>query len=174
MDQLAVDPDCVVGGPNWYLDRAGFWLGACAPAACWAGGTIGLVERAFELARGSSDNPHRDANLGALDALRWMLGAVMCRAGEEIDAQPHDVDAAFVRAHRLRHLVERAATAAIDHVGRALGPRPLIEDAFVVGRLAELQVYIRQQHAEQDLAALAKRLGRAAHEPKRSRHVWMW
>ncbi len=29
---------CVVGGPNWYLTRPGFWHGAIGPAACWAGG----------------------------------------------------------------------------------------------------------------------------------------
>ena len=156
-DRLEVQPEQIVGAPNWYLNRVGFWVGACAPAACWAGGTVGLVERAFALARYGSANPHRSANLGALDALRWMLLTVIDRAGEEIDAHPN-VDAAFVLAHRMRHLVERAATAAIDHIGRALGPRPMIEDPFVVARVAELQVYIRQQHAVQDLAALARKL----------------
>ena len=36
----------VIGGPNWYLSRPGFWHGAIGPAACWAGGAVSLIEAA--------------------------------------------------------------------------------------------------------------------------------
>ena len=35
-----------VGSPGWYLDRPGFWHGACGPASCWAGGAQGLIDYA--------------------------------------------------------------------------------------------------------------------------------
>jgi hypothetical protein len=35
-----------VGEPGWYLDRVGFWHGVW-PAACWAGGAIGLADQAI-------------------------------------------------------------------------------------------------------------------------------
>ena len=56
----------------------------------------------------------------------------------------------------------RAAAEAIDRFGRALGPRPLIRDADVIRRITEVQLYVRQCHAERDLAALgAAELDRA-------------
>ncbi len=42
-DDHSTGADDVLGEPGCYLDRAGFWPGACAPAACWAGAAIGIV-----------------------------------------------------------------------------------------------------------------------------------
>lgn len=39
--RLAVDAQ--VGRPGWYLERPGFWHGACGPAACWVGGVAGSL-----------------------------------------------------------------------------------------------------------------------------------
>lgn len=147
-------PGGPVGPPGWYLDRVGFWHGACAPAACWAGGAIGLIDRTVERALPKAADPHRDAQIGRLTALRWQLAAVVGQAGQEIDAAPHDHLAALRRAHSLRHVVERAATEVVDVVGRALGPRALAHDPEIFERIAEIQLYVRQQHAERDLAAL--------------------
>jgi alkylation response protein AidB-like acyl-CoA dehydrogenase len=148
----------IVGPPGWYLDRVGFWHGACGPAACWAGGAIGLVDHAIELAAEKTVDPHRDSQVGALAALRWQLQAMVDTAGREIDLQPDDVTAAMQRALMLRHNVERAATQIIDLHGRALGPRPLIQDDQVVRRVGELQLYIRQHHDEHDLESIGRSL----------------
>ena len=37
--------------PGWYLDRPGFWHGACGPASCWAGGAQGLIDYALKHTR---------------------------------------------------------------------------------------------------------------------------
>jgi alkylation response protein AidB-like acyl-CoA dehydrogenase len=151
-----------VGSVGWYLDRVGFWHGACGPAACWAGGVLGLVDQAVATAAGKRAEPHLDAHIGALVALGWELGAVLDRAGDEIDDAPDDPGAARRRARIVRHLVDRAATEAIERFGRALGPRPLIRDGDVARRIAEVQLYVRQCHAERDLDALgAAELDRA-------------
>jgi alkylation response protein AidB-like acyl-CoA dehydrogenase len=155
---LAVADEDVVGPPGWYLDRVGFWHGACGPAACWAGGAIGLVDRAIESVGQKSADPHRDAHVGALAALRWQLQAALDVAGREIDADPHDVSLAMQRAIMLRHTVERAATSVIDLSGRAMGPRPMIQDPEIVRRIGELQLYIRQHHDEHDLESIGRSL----------------
>ncbi|MEY2581655.1 MAG: hypothetical protein QOE09_1504 [Ilumatobacteraceae bacterium] len=151
----------IVGPPGWYLDRVGFWHGACGPAACWAGGAIGLIDHAIDRAAHKADDPHRDAQLGALEALCWQLQVMVDAAGRQIDMQPDDVSAAMRRALALRHNVERAATAIIDLFGRALGPRALIQDSAAIRRISEVQLYIRQHHDEHDLESVGRELRRA-------------
>lgn len=154
--EVEVRREDVVGPPGWYLDRVGFWHGACGPAACWAGGAIGLVDHAIELGSLKKPDAHRDAQLGALAAMRWQLQAMLDVAGREIDLHPGDVSASMRRALMLRHNVERAATQIIDLHGRAMGPRPLIQDSEVVRRVGELQLYIRQHHDEHDLESIGR------------------
>jgi hypothetical protein len=150
----------IVGPPGWYLDRVGFWHGACGPASCWAGGAIGLVDHAIDAAAHKPADPHRDAQVGALAALRWQLEALVETAGNEIDLHPDDTSAAMQRALMLRHNVERAAAAIVDLYGRALGPRPLIQDAQIIRRVSEVQLYIRQHHDEHDLESIGRELRR--------------
>jgi len=142
----------LLGGPNWYLQRPGFWHGALGPAACWAGGAAGLVDAARELNR---HDPHARAQLGALEAAEWGLRALLRQAGDEIDADPHDTQCqGRRRALMARHLIERLCTDTLDRFGRATGPQLLAFDARVAQRYAELTLYIRQCHAERDLASI--------------------
>lgn len=149
---VAVRASDILGESNWYLHRPGFWHGALGPAACWAGGAAGLVDAARMLNRG---DPHSRAQLGALEAAEWGLRAFLRQAGEEIDADPHDTHGqARRRALMARHLVERLCTDTLDRFGRATGPQLLAFDTQVAQRYAELTLYIRQCHAERDLASI--------------------
>jgi alkylation response protein AidB-like acyl-CoA dehydrogenase len=161
-DDVQIDESDLVGPPGWYLDRVGFWHGACGPAACWAGGAIGLVDHAVLASARKPPDPHRDAHIGALAVLSWQLEAMLHVAGDEIDRHPADVPMAMRRALMLRHSVERAATAIIDLHGRALGPRPLIQAPEIIRRISEVQLYIRQHHDEHDLESIGRDLRRAA------------
>jgi hypothetical protein len=143
-----------LGPVGWYLDRVGFWHGACGPAACWAGGVLGLIDQAVAAATAKRAEPHLDVHIGAMVALGWELEAVLDRAGDEIDNEPDDAAAAVRRARIVRHLVDCAAAEVIERFGRALGPRPLVRNPDVVRRIAEVQLYVRQCHAERDLDAL--------------------
>ena len=157
-DDVEISDADIIGPPGWYLERVGFWHGACGPAACWAGGAIGLVDHAIECGSKKDGDPHRDAHLGALAGLRWQLTVMVEAAGREIDLGLGDVSAAMQRALMLRHNVERAATSVVDLYGRALGPRPLIQDEAIVRRMGELQLYIRQHHDEHDLESIGREL----------------
>lgn len=140
----------LIGPPDWYLNRPGFWHGAIGPAAVWAGGAIGLIDRALQR---QSDEPYQQAQFGALIALAWHFHAVLDSAGHEIDSDPEDHHhQAVTRALSVRHLIERSATEVLDRFGQATGPNLLAFDANVARRHAELSLYIRQCHGNKDLA----------------------
>ncbi len=139
-----------VGVPGWYLDRVGFWHGACGPAACWAGGAAGLVDRCD-----AGDDPHRLARYGALLAEVELLGAVLADAGRRIDESPIDATGARATALATRYVVHESCDRILGQFARAFGPRALI-DASSARRFADTQLYIRQFHADHDLVALAR------------------
>jgi glycosyltransferase involved in cell wall biosynthesis len=144
-----------VGPPGWYLERPGFWHGACGPASCWAGGAQGLIDYARKHAR--ETNAHAMAHLGALEANGWQLRALLQAAGQEIDNDFENLQAARGRALSLRHLIEQSCTDTMLRFGRAFGPRPLAFDARIARRCHELSLYIRQSHAECDLEELGRK-----------------
>jgi hypothetical protein len=145
-----------LGSPRWYTERAGFWHGAVGVAACWLGGARAVAR---PLRRAGS--PHALAHLGAVDAELAGATVLVEAAAREIDAAPAVGGAlAERRARRVRAIVERAATETLMRVGRALGAGPLCHDAEHAQRVADLEVYLRQSHAEVDL----ERLGQLALE----------
>ncbi len=150
---VSVSLDGLIGAPGWYLQRPGFWHGACGPAACWAGGAAGLVDYAKAQSR---DDAHTLAHLGAMRASIWALLAYLDSAGREIDAAPHDRESAVVRTLTVRHLVEQACTDVLRRLPRAYGPHPLAMDEEISRRYQELDLYLRQSHAERDLEALGR------------------
>jgi alkylation response protein AidB-like acyl-CoA dehydrogenase len=142
-----------VGCPGWYLNRPGFWHGACGPASCWAGGAMGILDYAL-LRR--TENPHTVAHLGAMEAAVWAMKACLEVAGHEIDDQPRDQKTAVTRALSLRHVIEQFCVDILQRFGRACGPRPLAFDRALSRRYQEVELYIRQCHAERDLESLGK------------------
>jgi alkylation response protein AidB-like acyl-CoA dehydrogenase len=152
-ENLPVTPEELIGAPGWYLQRPGFWHGACGPAACWAGGAAGLVEYANEQSR---EDPHTLAHLGAMRASIWASLSYLDSAGREIDAAPKDREGAVVRALTVRHLIEQACTDILRRLPRAYGPHPLAMDEKISKRYQELDLYLRQSHAERDLEALGR------------------
>jgi hypothetical protein len=150
---VPVSLDAPVGPIGWYLDRPGFWHGACGPAACWAGGVAGLLDFALASKRG---DPHTLAHVGAMRANVWGMYSLMKQAGEEIDAAPSNVKAGQVRALQLRHLVEQMGTDSLRRFSRAYGPYPLSMDEGTARRVQETDLYMRQSHAERDLEGLGR------------------
>jgi alkylation response protein AidB-like acyl-CoA dehydrogenase len=153
-DGIEIDDEAFVGPPGWYLDRPGFWNGACGPAACWAGGAMGLIDWAVNRAASGSANSHRDVTVGALSALGFQMVAILEHVGRGIDRDPNDTALAKVRALQSRQSIERACAEVLDRFGREFGPRPLALDAATHSRFLATQLYIRQCHAERDLEAL--------------------
>ncbi|MFD7892843.1 acyl-CoA dehydrogenase, partial [Streptomyces albidoflavus] len=104
---------------------------------------------------------------GAVDVA--LHGAVCARAAaaDAVDRDPRDREGrAEVRASRVRALVADVCARVLDEVGRALGAGPLCHDMEHAQRVADLTVYIRQHHAERDLAALGAHLAGAKSDPE--------
>jgi hypothetical protein len=116
-------------------------------------GALGAARSLLAAARAQPRDSHTLAHLGAVDALVTGLAAHLATAAAEVDADPAG-SAAQRRAMRLRARVEAGATEILDRVGRALGPAPMCLDPVHAQRAADLPVYLRQSHAERDLAGL--------------------
>ena len=150
-----------VGDPGEYLNRPGFWHGAIGVAACWLGGARKVAEPLYRCARSQSADAYSLAHLGAVDAALAAGDAILAVAATDIDADPFDrTGTAQLLARRARTVVEHAAEEAITRTGRALGPGPLCQDGRHAQRVADLTIYIRQSHAERDLAELGRLAGR--------------
>ncbi|MFF7966518.1 acyl-CoA dehydrogenase [Streptomyces sp. NPDC007903] len=155
-------PATPVGGVEAYLRRPGFHHGGVGVAACWYGGAQAVARVLFERA-GRRADPFTDAHAGAVDLRLHTAGAALARAAEEIDADPLDkAGTAGLRALRVRTLLAEACAEVLDRVGRATGAGPLCHDERHARAVADLTVYVRQHHAERDLAALGALVCRGA------------
>ena len=156
-----LDPDALVGPAGWYLSRPGFWWGAAGVAAVWAGGAAGLIAR---LLGGWRDDPISLAHLGAAHASVEAARAMVDAAAAAIDADPSMPSEAAARlAYVTRHVADLTAGAVIEHTTRALGPGPMTQDGPVSQGLSDLALYVRQSHAEGDLATLGRLVVRHAY-----------
>ncbi len=158
--QFSDAPAIAVGEPGEYLDRPGFWHGAIGVAACWLGGTRAVAAPLYEAAARDSADPHTLAHLGAVDAAITAAQATLTWSAWQVDADPYDrAGTGELIARRTRAVVETAVDEAITRTGRALGPGPLCQDGQHARRVADLTIYVRQSHAERDLAALGRLAG---------------
>ncbi|HEY1001447.1 MAG TPA: acyl-CoA dehydrogenase [Streptosporangiaceae bacterium] len=149
---IAAEP---VGEPNSYTSRPGFAHGGAGVAACWYGGARAIGKTLLAAAAKRDVGPHALAHLGAIDIALHTTRDALEQAATEIDADPADRKAGgWRRALRVRALVEATATEVMQRVGRALGAGPLCHDEAHSRRVADLTVYLRQHHAERDLAEL--------------------
>ena len=143
-----------VGAPGSYTGRSGFAHGGAGVAACWYGGARGIGKTLLAAAAGRDLGPHGLAHLGAIDIALRTAKTVLEAAAGEIDADPGDQNRGWPRALRVRALIEATATEVMQRAGRALGAGPLCHDEAHARRVADLTVYLRQHHAERDLAEL--------------------
>ncbi len=151
-DGIPAEP---AAGPGSYIDRPGFAHGGVGVAACWYGGARGVGQTLLAAAASRDVGPHALAHLGAVDIALQTARTMLDVAAAEIDADPLDRDGSGKRrALRVRALVEAVSTEVMQRVGRALGAGPLCHDQAHARRVADLTVYLRQHHAERNLAEL--------------------
>ncbi|MCK3832957.1 acyl-CoA dehydrogenase family protein [Pseudomonas fluorescens] len=142
-----------VGGPGDYLSRPGFWQGGVGIAACWYGGAQRLGE-ALRTHCAQRSEPHALAHLGAVDSALNSAACVLRASAEQIDREPR-ADARQL-AQQTRACIEDTVEQVMRHVGHAVGAGPYCKDPHFARLMADLPVYVRQSHAERDLAALGE------------------
>jgi alkylation response protein AidB-like acyl-CoA dehydrogenase len=146
-----------VGDAGWYLSRPGFAWGGIGVAACWYGGAVGVARTLFEAAHKRSD-PLVNAQVGAVDELLQSARRGLAEAASLVDAGQATGTLGTLTAKRVRATVARVSEEVLGRVGHALGPAPLAKDAAHAKRVADLQLYLRQHHAERDDASLGEAL----------------
>jgi alkylation response protein AidB-like acyl-CoA dehydrogenase len=140
-----------VGGIGWYLTRPGFSWGAIGVAACWHGGARSLASFVWNSRqRGEIGAMHR----GAVDAALHGGEVTLADAASRIDNGEASGHEGEILALRVRAVVAGAAEEILGHAAHALGPAPLAFDEVYSRQVADLQLYLRQHHAERDLAVL--------------------
>lgn len=148
-----------VGGPGDYLARPGFWQGGIGIAACWYGAAQRLAEMLHAHCT-QRPEPHALAHLGAVDSALNSAACVLRASAQYVDQQPFANAQQW--AQQARACVEDSVEQVIRHVGRAVGAGPYCKDAHFAQLMADLPVYVRQSHAERDLAALGESVVSAA------------
>ena len=151
-----------VGNSGEYLSRPGFWQGGAGIAAAWYGAAVALAKSLRAHRHHGRPEPHADAHLGSVDAALCGAAAALRECASWIDAHPQ-ADASL-QVQRLRAQVEMAVEQVCRHVGRALGATPFCRDPHFARLTADLQVFIRQSHAERDLAYLGQRVAKGETE----------
>ena len=151
-----------VGPDGWYLARPGFAWGGIGVAACWFGGAVGVARTLRDSLQETSAAWEIDQiaqmHLGGVDvaltAARWVLD----HAAVAVDrGRARGADGALLAA-RVRSLVARTCEEVIGRVGHCLGPAPLARDERHARRVADLELYLRQHHAERDEAAVGRQV----------------
>jgi hypothetical protein len=109
-------------------------------------------------------------HLGAVDQRLSSARVVLADAARAVDASgaateggrhPEDPTArerGRILAKRVRATVADVCEAVLRSAGHALGPGPLTQDEDHAKRVADLQVYVRQHHAERDDVSLGRAL----------------
>lgn len=146
-----------VGAVDWYLERDGFAWGGLGVAACWYGGAVGLY-RTLATATANKDGDLARLHVGAVDAALHGAATTLAEAARAVDDGAAPGPAGALLALRVRAVVADAVERTLRQTGHALGPAPLAFDEEHARRVADLELYVRQHHAERDLAALGSAL----------------
>jgi len=140
-----------VGAEGWYLERPGFSWGGIGVAAIWYGASVALG-RQLRSALGSRQPDQIGLMiLGEVDLELHQARALLLAASAEVDEGWTNP---IILAQRVRSSVSRSAERISQALGHALGPGPLATDEEHSRRVADLALYIRQDHAERDLVRL--------------------
>lgn len=140
-------PARLVGSPNAYLDRFGFWHGAAGVAACWFGATTAIADYLLT-AFAKKPNPFKAMYLGQIATALAVNQQYFYDVADLIDTKPNSNHELMIR--QLRANTEQVARQALDTVGQALGAAPFCTQAHFARLSADLTVFIRQSHGAFD------------------------
>jgi alkylation response protein AidB-like acyl-CoA dehydrogenase len=148
-------PATPVGPPGWYLRRDGFAWGGIGVAAVWYGGAVGLARR-LARPRGRERDQVSHLHLGHVDAGLAAARALLGEAATAVDEGRASGEDGAAWALRVRAVVAETCEGVLRAAEHDLGPGPQVAEPEHAARLADLRLYLRQHHAERDVAALGR------------------
>ena len=171
-------PATAVGGPGWYTQRPGFFWGGVGVAAIWYGAATALARRLHRHCLSREPDQIALWHFGSADQALWSAkAAFQCAAAvadpiaaDSSDTPSTDMPALF--AARVRATVVSTAETILSLSGHGMGPEPLAFEAEHAQRVADLELYLRQDHAERSLAAHGKAALAAAAEAGAGEPPW--
>ncbi|ATS21389.1 dehydrogenase [Xanthomonas phaseoli pv. phaseoli] len=159
---FASAPARLLGEPEFYLQRPGFWHGGAGIAACWYGAAAAIAEHVRRSPR-VAKNPFAAAHLGAIDEQLTGARLMLQDLAKAIDDAPiHSHQLAVIR---LRSMMDRICRDVIERAALALGPASLCCDAGHAQRCADLAAFVRQSHGQKDEQWLGERLHASEVDP---------
>ncbi|NHN54850.1 acyl-CoA dehydrogenase [Calidifontibacter sp. DB0510] len=147
-------PAVPVGPAGWYLDRPGFAWGGIGVAAIWFGAAVAVGRRLVPRAGGRKPDQIALMHAGEAELELACAASVLSETARVVDDGDSTADDARRLALTARGAVARAVESVLTRTGRGTGPAPLTADEEHARRVADLTVYVRQDHAERDAAAL--------------------
>ena len=149
-------PATPVGDTGWYLRRPGFAWGGMGVAAIWFGGAVAVARRLAQQSRGRAPDQVALMHLGRVEAAVHRASCVLALAADDVDAGRADGAAGARLSLTVRQVVRDAAEDILTEAAHAMGPGPLVLEEVHARRVADLQVYLRHEHAARDAAALGR------------------
>lgn len=156
-----------VGPPDWYLRRPGFAWGGIGVAAIWFGAAVAIARRLLPAAVDARFDDLARLHLGEAERTLRPARAMLAEAARLIDAGAlrGRQDAPARLATTARAAVARAVDDVVARTVRATGPAPLAFDEEHARRVADLGIYVRQEHGERDAVALGTSLAAPVADP---------
>jgi alkylation response protein AidB-like acyl-CoA dehydrogenase len=146
-----------VGAPGWYLERPGFAWGGVGVAAVWFGAAVALARRVGAHVTQRPADQVAQLHVGQLDLALATAREALATAAGAADGSVDGPPAGLIAA-RTRSIVAESVETVIRVADHAMGPAPLATDAEHAQRVSDLRLYVRQHHAERDLADLGRRV----------------
>ena len=157
LDDLAVEPDSLIGAPGDYLRQPEFSAGAWRGSAVALGGLDSLVALAGEqlVARRRAEAPLQLARLGEALVAAGTARLWTTRAAEAAELGQLDAEEVAATVNLARIAVEAAALDAMRLVTRSLGLAGLVAPNPVERILRDLATYLRQPAPDETLTEAA-------------------
>lgn len=153
LDEVVAEPAQVVGPPDFYLSRPGFFPGGVGVAACWTGGAARVVELLRSLHR--TPSPDQQRRLGTIRADLVAASAVVWAAAARLDVSGLDTPTDWqVLATEARACAAAAIRRIIAEARLLTGPAGVALDEELSHALPDLELYVLQQNADADAALL--------------------
>lgn len=148
-----------VGPAGFYLDRPAFFPGGVGVAAVWAGAAARVADLlAGFLNAGPEPGPVAASHLGRIRIELVTMNAVIAAAGRRLpvvlggddpdpDSGPADRQ---LLSTEVRAVVGAAVRRLLDTARTLAGPAGLAQEPGLGDAIADLDLYVRQQHADRD------------------------
>lgn len=146
-----------VGDSSWYVQRPGFAWGGAGVAAIWHGAAAAVARRLFRHCLSREPDQIALWHLGSVDQSLWASRTAFQAAAAAADCVQAIVPGSpALTAARLRATVVSASETVLSLCAHGMGPEPLAFEPEHGQRVADLELYLRQDHAERSLAAQGK------------------